>query len=96
MSTAYFSCSLKTVGDTYDTVVHTFGSMEMLKDGFCIVVLVFCHWPLSVENLRDQDEMEWAAELRHMGYEFLVDRKPRWPAQAMELRKIANISTLIV
>lgn len=77
-------------------MVHTVDDMKVLKDCYCIVLRDDRHWRRSVKMLRNKDGMEWASALFHLHYVFRFNSKAISSAQAIQLSKIANLSTAIV
>lgn len=61
-----------------------------------MVMLDGHHWHLSDKLLRDKNRLEWAMEPLHMRYAFQTDGKPISPVQAVKLRKVPSIFTVIV
>lgn len=93
MMMVYLSSTVNSEGTTYVTAVYTVNYMMLLKDGYCMLMLDAHYWYRSVKWLRNQENLEWAAEPLRIHYAFPDNGKLIFLAQVIELRMIANIST---
>lgn len=79
--TVYFSYTVSTKGATYAIAVHGVDGMELLKNGYCMLMLDRCYQLRSVKLLEEEYGEEYVAEAARMRYMITVDRKFISPAQ---------------
>lgn len=96
LMTVNFSSVVNLAGATCTTAVHHIHGERVLKEHYFKVMLDGLHQCRSVELVRGEHHMAWAAKLFFMQYAFCIDGKPINPAQEIKLSKIVNISTAIV
>lgn len=61
MMKVHFSSTFNPKGATYGIVAHIVDVMKVLSDNYCFVMLDGQHWHRSVENVQNEDRVEWAS-----------------------------------
>lgn len=90
MMTKYYFSAVTMEGAISASVVHIVNSTEVVKDGYCMVVLDSRQWRRSVKILKNENKVKWtSAPLRTRFLIFSVC-KATCPAQAIKLNKFAN------
>lgn len=94
--TVYFPEAENMADARYATEVHHVDDKKVFEDDCRIIMLYGRHRKFSIVLIRDEDQLEWAAEPLSMRYTFRIDGNSINRAASIKLKKIADISTAIL